>query len=116
MTIRIKLAAISALGLLMASPASATWGGSSGWGGSSSSGGHTHHCGCGHKGWDCKPGSSSGGSSSSSGSSGGGSSGGSSGGGSSGGTPVPEPADFALFAAGVLGLIIGRRSSRARHR
>lgn len=33
---------------------------------------------------------------------------------SSGGTPVPEPADFALFAAGVAGLIIGRRKGRAR--
>lgn len=32
----------------------------------------------------------------------------------SGGTPVPEPADFALFAAGIIGLIIGRRTSRAR--
>jgi hypothetical protein len=27
-------------------------------------------------------------------------------------TPVPEPADFALFAAGVVGLIVGRRGSR----
>jgi hypothetical protein len=35
-------------------------------------------------------------------------------GGSSGGTSVPEPADFALFAAGVVGLMIGRRSSRKR--
>jgi hypothetical protein len=27
---------------------------------------------------------------------------------------VPEPADFALFLLGVGGLVIGRRSSRAR--
>jgi len=31
-----------------------------------------------------------------------------------GGTPVPEPADFALFAAGIAGLLIGRRTSRRR--
>lgn len=30
--------------------------------------------------------------------------------------PVPQPADFALFAAGVLGLLIGRRGSRVRRR
>lgn len=30
--------------------------------------------------------------------------------------PVPEPSDLALFAAGVAGLIIGRRSSRSRRR
>jgi hypothetical protein len=29
---------------------------------------------------------------------------------------VPEPSDLALFAAGVAGLIIGRRSSRSRRR
>jgi len=34
----------------------------------------------------------------------------------SGGAPVPHPADFALFGAGVIGLIIGRRSSRSRRR
>lgn len=38
----------------------------------------------------------------------------SSGGSSSGGTPVPEPADFALFAAGVAGLMIGRRKGWGR--
>jgi hypothetical protein len=27
---------------------------------------------------------------------------------------VPEPADLALFGAGVLGLVIGRRHSRSR--
>ena len=32
----------------------------------------------------------------------------------SGGTPVTEPADFALFAAGVVGLLVGRHSSRKR--
>lgn len=30
------------------------------------------------------------------------------------GTEVPEPADFALFGLGVLGLMIGRRSSQRR--
>lgn len=30
-------------------------------------------------------------------------------------TAVPEPTDFALFLLGVAGLIIGRRSARARH-
>jgi hypothetical protein len=30
------------------------------------------------------------------------------------GTKVPEPADFALFAAGVIGLLLGRRGSRSR--
>jgi hypothetical protein len=30
------------------------------------------------------------------------------------GTKVPEPADFALFAAGVIGLLLGRRVSRSR--
>ena len=30
------------------------------------------------------------------------------------GTAVPEPADFALFAAGVIGLLLGRRGSRSR--
>ena len=29
-------------------------------------------------------------------------------------TAVPEPADFALFAAGVIGLLLGRRGSRSR--
>jgi hypothetical protein len=29
-------------------------------------------------------------------------------------TPVPEPADFALFGAGIAGLLLGRRSSRSR--
>lgn len=29
---------------------------------------------------------------------------------------IPEPADLALFAAGVAGLIIGRRSSRSKRR
>ncbi len=29
---------------------------------------------------------------------------------------VPEPSDMALFALGVVGLIIGRRSSRSRRR
>lgn len=33
---------------------------------------------------------------------------------SGGSTSVPEPADFALFALGVVGLVIGRRSSRKR--
>lgn len=33
-----------------------------------------------------------------------------------GSVPVPEPADFALFAAGVIGLMIGRRGSRGRRR
>jgi hypothetical protein len=28
------------------------------------------------------------------------------------GTPIPEPTDFALFALGVAGLILGRQSSR----
>ena len=37
-----------------------------------------------------------------------------SGGSTSGGTEVPEPADFALFGLGVLGLMIGRRSSQRR--
>lgn len=36
------------------------------------------------------------------------------GGASSGSTQVPEPADFVLFAIGVIGLLIGRRGSRAR--
>lgn len=35
---------------------------------------------------------------------------------SSGGTPVPEPADFALFAVGVAGLLLGRQGVRARTR
>jgi hypothetical protein len=30
-------------------------------------------------------------------------------------TAVPEPADFILFAAGVVGLLLGRRGSRSRH-
>ena len=30
--------------------------------------------------------------------------------------PIPEPADFALFAAGVAGLLLGRRGSRSRKR
>lgn len=30
------------------------------------------------------------------------------------GTEVPEPADFALFAAGVIGLIVGRYTSKTR--
>jgi len=29
---------------------------------------------------------------------------------------IPEPADFALFAAGVIGLLLGRRGSRSRKR
>jgi len=29
---------------------------------------------------------------------------------------VPEPGDLALFAAGVVGLIIGRRGSRSKRR
>ena len=33
-----------------------------------------------------------------------------------GGTAVPEPGDAFLFAAGVAGLIIGRRSSRSKPR
>lgn len=33
-----------------------------------------------------------------------------------GGTQVPEPGDVFLFAAGVAGLIIGRRSSRMKPR
>lgn len=31
-------------------------------------------------------------------------------------TPVPEPSDFALFLIGVIGLLIGRRTSRSRGR
>jgi hypothetical protein len=31
-------------------------------------------------------------------------------------TPVPEPSDFALFVIGVVGLLIGRRTSRSRRR
>jgi hypothetical protein len=31
-------------------------------------------------------------------------------------TAVPEPADMMLFGAGIAGLLIGRRSSRARRR
>jgi hypothetical protein len=31
-------------------------------------------------------------------------------------TAIPEPADFALFAAGVIGLLLGRRGSRSRKR
>lgn len=30
------------------------------------------------------------------------------------GTPVPEPADFALFAAGLIGVLIGRRGAKSR--
>jgi hypothetical protein len=29
-------------------------------------------------------------------------------------TSVPEPADFALFLLGVAGLVVGRRTSRAK--
>ncbi len=32
------------------------------------------------------------------------------------GAPVPQPADFALFAAGVAGVLIGRRGARIRRR
>lgn len=28
---------------------------------------------------------------------------------------IPEPANIALFAAGVIGLLLGRRGSRSRH-
>jgi hypothetical protein len=28
------------------------------------------------------------------------------------GTPIPEPTDFAMFALGVAGLILGRQTSR----
>jgi hypothetical protein len=31
-------------------------------------------------------------------------------------TPVPEPSDFALFLIGVIGLLVGRRTSRSRRR
>lgn len=31
-------------------------------------------------------------------------------------TPVPEPSDFALFLIGVIGLLVGRRTSRSRSR
>jgi hypothetical protein len=89
--------------------------------------GHVHYCGCGHPGY-VAPGCNGGGGTSGGGTSSGwggsttsstggstGSTGGSTGstggsGGSTGGTNVPEPADFALFALGVAGLIIGRRS------
>ncbi|MDB5690348.1 MAG: hypothetical protein JWL91_2224 [Sphingomonas bacterium] len=30
-------------------------------------------------------------------------------------TAIPEPANIALFAAGVIGLLLGRRGSRSRH-
>jgi len=30
-------------------------------------------------------------------------------------TAIPEPASIALFAAGVAGLLVGRRGSRSRH-
>ena len=32
------------------------------------------------------------------------------------GAPAPQPADFILFAAGVAGVLIGRRGARMRHR
>lgn len=32
------------------------------------------------------------------------------------GAPTPHVADFALFAAGVAGVLIGRRGARMRHR
>ncbi|WP_068073689.1 PEP-CTERM sorting domain-containing protein [Novosphingobium lentum] len=32
------------------------------------------------------------------------------------GTKVPEPTDLALFAMGVIGLVIGRRGARRRDR
>ena len=32
------------------------------------------------------------------------------------GAPVPQPADFALFAVGVIGVLIGRRGARMRRR
>jgi hypothetical protein len=95
-----RVAVISALGILISSPAPATGGSSGGWGGPASRGGHSYHCPGGHR--DCAraaatqeaPSSQS----------------------NSSGKPVPEPSDFALFALGVLGLVIGRRSSRARRR
>lgn len=31
-----------------------------------------------------------------------------------GGTPVPEPSNLALFALGVIGVIVGRRGARGR--
>ncbi len=31
-------------------------------------------------------------------------------------SPISEPTDLALFVLGVAGLIIGRRSSRSRHK
>ena len=32
------------------------------------------------------------------------------------GAPAPQPADFALFAVGVIGVLIGRRGARIRRR
>ena len=32
------------------------------------------------------------------------------------GAPLPQPADFALFAVGVIGVLIGRRGARMRRR
>jgi len=82
---------------------------------------HVHYCGCGHPGY-VAPGCNGGGGTSggwggSSGNPGGGNPGGGNpGGGHPGtgnpGTNVPEPGDFALFALGVAGLLIGRRSAR----
>jgi len=105
---RIIIAA-SAFALFAAAPANATfWGGSSGgWWGGSSGGQCKKNCG----------GSTGGNTSTSTGGNTSTSTGGNtSTGGSTGGTAVPEPADFALFAAGVAGLVIGRRSSRKRNR
>jgi len=101
----------SAVALAFAAPASAGYVSSGGW--SSSGGTCKKHCGS-------TTSTSTGGTTTSTGgtttSTGGTttSSGGTTTSSSGGGTPVPEPADFALFAAGVAGLLIGRRTSRRR--
>ncbi|MBU6207641.1 MAG: PEP-CTERM sorting domain-containing protein [Alphaproteobacteria bacterium] len=97
----------------------------------SQSGGHVHYCGCGHPGYvapaclhqssstsssGSSSSTSSGSSASSSGSTGSSSASSSSGGSTSSGNPVPEPADYALFALGVGGLIIGQRAARRAKR
>ncbi|WP_198350884.1 hypothetical protein [Flavisphingomonas formosensis] len=101
--INLRTAAVAsaiAVALAGTTPASAGFISSGGW--SSSGGTCKKHCGT------TSTSSTSGGTTTSS------TSGGTTTSSSSGGTPVPEPADFALFAAGIAGLVIGRRSSRRR--